>query len=79
MWLNQNFLLAEELENRMGFNISFVSLRNNRDLILSVSSNGNIVVRTSDMDLAGDVVQSICQFLSISDLEVRYALSVAIY
>lgn len=71
MWLNQNFLLAEELEHKLAFNIAFVSLRNNRDLILNVSSNGNIVVRTTDMDLAGDVVQSICQFLSISDLDVR--------
>lgn len=71
MWLNQNFLLAEEIEYRTGFTISFVSLRNNQDLMLIIGSNGNIIVKTADMDLAGDVVQSICQFLNISDLEVN--------
>lgn len=70
MWLNQNFLLADEVEHKTAFSSCFTSLRNNRQLLVNVGSNGNIVVKTTDMDLAGDVVQSICQFLNISDLDV---------
>ena len=29
-----------------------------------------MVIKTDDMDLAGDVIQSVCQFLNIDDLQV---------
>lgn len=70
MWLNQNFLLADEVDFKTAFSISFISLRNNQDLHLETEINGTTTVRTIDMDLAGDIVQSLSQFLHVEDLEV---------
>jgi Bardet-Biedl syndrome 2 protein len=72
MWLNQNFLLAEEVDYKMGFSISFVSLRNHQEMHVQVDGSGEITVRTYDIDLAGDIVQSICQYLHLEDLEVNF-------
>ena len=72
MWLNQNFLLAKELDFKAGFIASFISLRNNQEISIQVESGGGITIKTHDMDLAGDLVQSICHFLNVTDLEVNY-------
>jgi Bardet-Biedl syndrome 2 protein len=71
MWLNQNFLLAEEMEFKTDISISFLSLRNHQDLHLVVEANGTTTVRTHDIDLAGDILQSLFQFLHVEDLEVK--------
>jgi len=70
MWLNQNFLLSEEVDYKTGFSLGFVSLRNHQELLIQVENSGEMTIRTYDVDLAGDIVQSICQFLHIEDLEV---------
>lgn len=69
MWINQNFLLAEEIDFKTGFSVSFISLRNHQELSFEVETSGTTIIRTNDMDLAGDIVQSLCQFLHIDDLE----------
>jgi hypothetical protein len=71
MWLNQNFLLAKELDFKTAFTASFISLRNSQETSIEAGSNGGLRITTPDMDLAGDLVQSICHFLNVSDLEVR--------
>ncbi|XP_063294308.1 Bardet-Biedl syndrome 2 protein isoform X1 [Pelobates fuscus] len=72
LWINQNFLLPEETETQSTpFQISFTSLRDGGTLLITMKSNGEITVRTDDMDLAGEIIQSLAAFLAIEDLQVE--------
>ncbi|XP_004913585.1 Bardet-Biedl syndrome 2 protein isoform X2 [Xenopus tropicalis] len=72
LWLNQNFLLPEDAEiQNAPFQISFTSLRDGGTLLLSMKASGEISLRTDDMDLAGDIIQSLASFLAIEDLAVE--------
>ncbi|KAM4553842.1 BBSome complex member BBS2 [Fundulus diaphanus] len=68
MWLNQNFLLPEVIESP---NVSFNSLRGGGRMSFHMASNGQITLSTDDIDLAGDLVQSLASFLAIEDLSVE--------
>eukprot|EP00112_Aurelia_sp_Birch-Aquarium-sp1_P014307 Seg308.11 transcript_id=Seg308.11/GoldUCD/mRNA.D3Y31 product="Bardet-Biedl syndrome 2 protein-like" protein_id=Seg308.11/GoldUCD/D3Y31 len=70
MWLNQNFLLPKEviIENNE-LDVKFLSLRTETPLGLKMTSNGEITVRTDNMDLAGSVVQALATFLGLTDLQ----------
>uniref|UniRef100_A0A7N9AKX3 Bardet-Biedl syndrome 2 protein homolog n=1 Tax=Mastacembelus armatus TaxID=205130 RepID=A0A7N9AKX3_9TELE len=68
MWLNQNFLLPEGVDSP---DVTFDSLRGGGLLSISMASNGQITLRTDDIDLAGDLVQSLATFLAIEDLSVE--------
>ncbi|KAM9753890.1 BBSome complex member BBS2 isoform 1-T2 [Menidia menidia] len=68
MWLNQNFLLPEGVESP---NVSFNSLRGGGPLSFSMASTGQITLRTDDVDLAGDLIQSLASFLAIEDLSAE--------
>ena len=68
MWLNQNFLLTEELEAKNSLELDFLILRNNGLLSLVMDGSGSITIKTDDMDLAGDIVQSLGTYLGMEDL-----------
>ncbi|KAI1890010.1 hypothetical protein AGOR_G00168800 [Albula goreensis] len=68
MWLNQNFLLPEGTDTP---DVCFTSLRQGGLLSISMQSNGEITLKTDDIDLAGDLVQSLASFLAIDDLQVE--------
>ncbi|KAM4614369.1 BBSome complex member BBS2 [Discoglossus pictus] len=72
LWLNQNFLLPEDAEiQNAPFQISFTSLRDSGKLLISMKPNGEILLQTDDMDLSGDIIQSLAAFLAIEDLAVE--------
>uniref|UniRef100_A0A8B9KQ28 Bardet-Biedl syndrome 2 protein homolog n=1 Tax=Astyanax mexicanus TaxID=7994 RepID=A0A8B9KQ28_ASTMX len=68
MWLNQNFLLPEGINSP---DVTFTSLRGGGLLTISMRSNGEIMLNTDDIDLAGDLVQSLASFLAIEDLQAE--------
>ncbi|XP_043981718.1 Bardet-Biedl syndrome 2 protein homolog [Gambusia affinis] len=68
MWLNQNFLLPEVVESP---NVTFNSLRGGGLMSFHMASNGQITLTTDDIDLAGDLVQSLASFLAMEDLSVE--------
>ncbi|KAF5890839.1 Bardet-Biedl syndrome 2 protein, partial [Clarias magur] len=68
MWLNQNFLLPEGINSP---NVTFTALRDEGLLSISMHSNGEITLNTDDIDLAGDLVQSLATFLAIEDLQAE--------
>lgn len=68
MWLNQNFLLTEELESPAELGLHFLALRTNSLLCLEMEAGGGLRLRTDDMDLAGDLVQSLGSYLGMEDL-----------
>ncbi|XP_005107459.1 Bardet-Biedl syndrome 2 protein homolog [Aplysia californica] len=69
MWINQNFLLLDDLTVEGDLLFTFMSLRGSGPLVLKMSQAGQVVIQTDDMDLAGDVIQSLAQFLNIEDLQ----------
>ncbi|XP_041369340.1 Bardet-Biedl syndrome 2 protein homolog [Gigantopelta aegis] len=68
MWINQSFLMMEDLVCEGELNIAFMSLRGSGPLIIQMNLSGQITIRTDDMDLAGDIIQSLASFLNLDDL-----------
>uniref|UniRef100_A0AC11CI73 Bardet-Biedl syndrome 2 n=1 Tax=Ovis aries TaxID=9940 RepID=A0AC11CI73_SHEEP len=72
MWLNQNFLLPEDTNMQNApFQVCFTSLRNGGQLYIKIKLSGEITVNTDDIDLAGDIIQSMASFFAIEDLQVE--------
>uniref|UniRef100_A0A8C6Z1A4 Bardet-Biedl syndrome 2 protein homolog n=1 Tax=Nothoprocta perdicaria TaxID=30464 RepID=A0A8C6Z1A4_NOTPE len=72
MWLNQSFLLPEDAELQSApFQVCFTSLRNAGQLCIKIKPGGEISISTDDIDLAGDIIQSMASFLAIEDLQVE--------
>uniref|UniRef100_A0AAA9SQW6 Bardet-Biedl syndrome 2 protein homolog n=1 Tax=Bos taurus TaxID=9913 RepID=A0AAA9SQW6_BOVIN len=72
MWLNQNFLLPEDTNiQNAPFQVCFTSLRNGGQLYIKIKLSGEITVNTDDIDLAGDIIQSMASFFAIEDLQVE--------
>uniref|UniRef100_A0A8C0XI47 Bardet-Biedl syndrome 2 protein homolog n=1 Tax=Castor canadensis TaxID=51338 RepID=A0A8C0XI47_CASCN len=72
MWLNQNFLLPEDTTiQNAPFQVCFMSLRNGGQLYIQIKPSGEITVNTDDIDLAGDIIQSMASFFAIEDLQVE--------
>ncbi|XP_077451373.1 BBSome complex member BBS2 [Stigmatopora argus] len=68
MWLNQNFLLPDGIDSP---DVTFNSLRGGGLLCISMATNGQITLKTDDIDLAGDLVQSLASFLAIEELSAE--------
>uniref|UniRef100_A0A8C0MEN8 Bardet-Biedl syndrome 2 protein homolog n=1 Tax=Canis lupus familiaris TaxID=9615 RepID=A0A8C0MEN8_CANLF len=72
IWLNQNFLLPEDTNiQNAPFQVCFTSLRNGGQLYIKIKLSGEITVNTDDIDLAGDIIQSMASFFAIEDLQVE--------
>ncbi|KAM9508831.1 BBSome complex member BBS2 isoform 4-T4 [Guaruba guarouba] len=51
--------------------VCFTSLRNAGQLCIKIKPGGEISINTDDIDLAGDIIQSMASFLAIEDLQVE--------
>ncbi|XP_028025188.1 Bardet-Biedl syndrome 2 protein homolog [Bombyx mandarina] len=73
IWANQNFLLENELElnseDAKEFHVNLTCLRDQSTLDMNFNVDGNVKITTSDMRLAGDLVQSLAVFLNLTDLK----------
>ena len=72
MWINQNFLVGEELEATTseigggGLELQFASLRKKgEEFYFNMTSDGNISLKCDNMDLCGDMVQAIAEYLGL--------------
>lgn len=74
IWINQNFLMEQavelESEDTKDLHISFMCLRNNGRLDLDFEADGQVKISTAEIQLAGDLVQSLAIYLNLTDLEV---------
>jgi Bardet-Biedl syndrome 2 protein len=70
IWINNNFIIEEDLENEARVDLAFINLRNNKPLMLKMEPNGPFSVLTDDMELAGNIIQSLANYLNILDLQV---------
>lgn len=71
IWINNNFILTDDFECESDITIAFVSARTNLPLIIKMETSGQMTFFTDDMELAGQLVQSIVAFLNIVDLSVN--------
>ncbi|XP_059059038.1 Bardet-Biedl syndrome 2 protein homolog [Achroia grisella] len=73
IWLNQNFLLEQEIEleseETKELHISFICLRDRTRLEMDFKADGQVKFSTTDIRLAGDLVQSLAIYLNLSDLQ----------
>lgn len=72
MWINQNFLLPEELDmaNERELKVHLLSLRDQNDLMLLFEASGKVVFKTNNLLLVSDLVQSLALFLNLDSLQV---------
>ncbi|XP_060564971.1 Bardet-Biedl syndrome 2 protein homolog [Ruditapes philippinarum] len=70
MWINQNFLLQDDVQVDAdgSINFAFLSLRATGPFHFKMDTSGTVTLKTDDMDLAGDVVQAVANFLNLEDL-----------
>lgn len=73
MWINQSFLLPEEIEftNEPNLRVHLTCLRNNASLVMIFEISGKVNIYTDNLYLAADLVQSLARFLNLESLEVR--------
>ena len=74
MWINQNFLVGEELEaatNELAggsLDLQFASLRKKgEELYFAMTSDGHISLKCNNMDLCGDIVQALSEYLGLGE------------
>ncbi|CAD5110876.1 DgyrCDS241 [Dimorphilus gyrociliatus] len=71
LWINQNFLLSEDFKcDGPDLNINFQALRTLGAVSFTMTGRGEVTIRTNDMDVAADLIQTLCTFLNIEDLQV---------
>lgn len=70
MWINQNFILSNDLSVTNDLIVTFLSLRDNTKLNIIMSMSGELYLLTPNIVLAGDLIQSLVEFLNVSQLQV---------
>lgn len=76
MWINQNFLLPDDMEYETGpeLRMHMKCLRDGSNLVMVFEATGKVTFYTENMLLASDLVQSLSVFLNLEALEVRHLL-----
>ena len=66
----QNFLMGEEMEASEGkLEVAFASLRSgSKELHLKMEPDGAVALLCDDLDVVGDVVQALSDYLALEDL-----------
>lgn len=73
IWVNQSFLLPDEFEltNERELKLHMKSLRDSIDVLMSFEENGKVSIKTDNLQLASDLVQSLAVFLNLDSLQVK--------
>lgn len=70
IWINNNFIIEEDLESETRIDLALIALKTNKTLMLRMEQGGQFTILTDDMELAGNLVQSLATYLNITDLKV---------
>lgn len=77
LWINQSFLLPADIDVQNSetdsfdfFKIPLVCIRDNTPLELTFYNDNTIQITTDDIELAGNLIQSMSQFLNVTNLNV---------
>uniref|UniRef100_A0A7S1IWS5 Bardet-Biedl syndrome 2 protein homolog n=1 Tax=Eutreptiella gymnastica TaxID=73025 RepID=A0A7S1IWS5_9EUGL len=71
MWLNNSFNVGHKVDRHNLLDARFVSLRNGLLLAIHMSpeNGGQLTIRVNNMEVAGEIIQDLCSFLTINELE----------
>mmetsp|Transcript_51970 Transcript_51970/g.86425 ORF Transcript_51970/g.86425 Transcript_51970/m.86425 type:complete len:704 (+) Transcript_51970:55-2166(+) len=71
MWINNSFNIEYRNLNQDTLYAAFVSVRTGKPLCLRMTpeAGGTLQIRTDDMEVAGEVIQDMCGFLTVAELE----------
>ncbi|XP_070504101.1 BBSome complex member BBS2-like [Chironomus tepperi] len=76
MFINQNFLLPADIEPNPTetetfdfLKVSLICLRDGSPLIITFYNDSNILIQTENIELAGNIIQAIAQFMNVTNLE----------
>jgi len=67
MWINQNFLLEEEIVTETDLDVKLLALRTGLPIYFHMS-NGTMTIFSDDIDLTGDIIQALAASLNLEDL-----------
>jgi Bardet-Biedl syndrome 2 protein len=78
-WLQRSFInIDEQMQNPKGntdkqlvLDVSFISLRTSEPLCINMTSEqgGTVTIKTDDIEVAGEMIQDLCAFLQVTELE----------
>lgn len=70
-WVQESFHVSNVRAEKDGVHLNFISLRDGNELGFSFTpeSGGKVTIACEDMDLAAEVVQDLCNFLQVQELE----------
>ncbi|GIY60210.1 bardet-Biedl syndrome 2 protein homolog [Caerostris extrusa] len=60
----------QDLEFTNQLNLRFTCLRSQQPLLITMDSSSEVFIKTDDMELAGELIQSLSQSLTLEDLSV---------
>eukprot|EP00741_Cyanophora_paradoxa_P010844 tig00020544_g10484.t1 len=71
MWISNSFNIEYKNTSPDSLYASFLSVRTGKALCIKMTSEagGTIQIRTDDMDTAGEVIQDLCSFLAVQELD----------
>jgi len=76
-WLQRSFITIDEHPPARGtdantlLDVNFLSLRTGEPLCISMTNEqgGKVIIRTDDLEVAGEMIQDFCAFLQVNELE----------
>jgi len=77
-WLQRSFIsIDEQMQQPRGgdrgvvLDVSFISLRTQEPLCITMTNEqgGNLTIRTDDIEVAGEMIQDLCGYLQVTELE----------
>lgn len=75
-WISQSFIIDEKIlesfeRESSALNISFINLADGKPLTIDINIqlDGKVLLKTDNMEVAGDLVQDLCSSMNIQDLE----------
>ncbi|VDM93810.1 unnamed protein product [Onchocerca ochengi] len=71
LWINNNFLLDDEIlcEDELMLTVNFICLRTNESLILEMDGSGKVIIQNNDIELVGNIIQSIAESFGITEIQ----------
>ncbi|GAB0088836.1 Bardet-Biedl syndrome 2 protein homolog [Sergentomyia squamirostris] len=79
IWINQNFLLPADIEAQSAtsgketrggsLKLQLIALRKLTDICMEFNENGNVILHTPELEMAGNFIKSLSEFLDINNLK----------
>ncbi|XP_026470684.1 Bardet-Biedl syndrome 2 protein homolog [Ctenocephalides felis] len=73
IWINQNFLLSSDIiaqpTEDQELKLLLTCLRDNTQLLMEFTGDGEVILTTPNMALAADLIQSLASFLKLENLQ----------